>query len=47
MRLLYQKELLCGNDMVCCNPSLQEKGDMAKGEIGTKEMHGLVGINKA
>lgn len=50
MRLLYQKGLLCGNDMVCCNQRLQEKWDRVRVELGqrkqTFEMHYLVEIRE-
>lgn len=37
MRLLYQKGLLCGNEMVRCNQRLREKRDRVRGAIRTEE----------
>lgn len=37
MRLLYQKGLLCGNEMLRCNQRLGEKRDRVRGAIRTEE----------
>lgn len=37
MRLLYQKGLLRGNEMLCCDQRLQKKTDGVRGAIRTEE----------
>lgn len=37
MRLLYQKGLLCGNEMLRCNQRQREKRDRVRGAIRTEE----------
>lgn len=37
MRLLYQKGLFCGDEMLRCNQRLEEKRDRVRGAIRTEE----------